>query len=300
MTKNLVLSLATNARFEDFSRFVRSARRHLSPDDADVVVFINPLGPEFAALAAELQVDLVPVWSLWREITQSLPMKIAFRGFLKFLALGSALRLRNFDEINRAMVSAWVHVQAGRYLVYHEFLKLRPDYRCVLLTDSRDVVFQGDPFRDVDPALLNVFEQDPSIRFGDDNVDSKWFAKVYGPAMLEKLRGKPTICSGTTMGSPQVICKYLGLMEKEILRHRATPLDQAIHNKLVHLDIDPGEMRFHANVSGCVLTLAGTGDSEYEVVGDQVRVGGRLVPVLHQYDRIPHLTQVLTRVYGNG
>ncbi len=300
MTKNLVLSLATNARFEDFSRFVRSARRHLSPRDTYVVVFINPLGPEFAELAADLQVDLVPVWSLWRQITQSMPMKIVFRGFLKFLAAGSALRLRNFDEINRAMVSAWVHVQAGRYLAYHEFLKLRPYYRCVLLSDSRDVVFQGDPFREVDPELLNVFEQDPSIRFGDDNVDSKWFAKVYGPATLEKLRGKPTICSGTTMGSPQVLCKYLGLMEKEILRHRATPLDQAIHNKLVHLDIDASAVHQHANVSGCVLTLASTSESEYDVVDDQVRVRGRLVPVLHQYDRIPQLTQLLTRVYGAG
>jgi hypothetical protein len=298
MAKNLVLSLATNARYEDFARFVRSARRHLSPDDTDIVLFINALGPEFARLAAELDVELVPVWSLWREVTQSLPLKVAFRALLRFLQLGSSLNLRNFHELTRATVSAWVHVQAGRYIVYHEYLKVRPDYQCVLLTDSRDVVFQADPFPHVTPDVLNIFEQDPSIVFGDSNVDSDWFAKIYGASTLEKLRGKQTICSGTTMASPRVLSKYLDLMEKEIILHRATPLDQAIHNKLVHLDIEANEMRRHSNVSGCVLTLAGTGAAEYEVVGDEVRVKGRLVPILHQYDRVPELAALLTRVYG--
>jgi hypothetical protein len=300
MVKNLVLSLATNARFQDFSRFVRSARRHLPAEETDIVIFMNPLGPEFSALADELSVDIAPVSSLWREVTQSVPLKVAFRAFLRFLDLGSALNLRHFPELTRAIVSGWVHVQAGRYLVYHEYLKVRPNYRCVLLTDSRDVVFQADPFPHVDPEVLNVFEQDPSIVFGEANVDSDWFAKIYGPSMLERLRGKQTICSGTTMASPRVLSHYLDLMEKEIIKYRATPLDQAMHNKLVHLVIEERGIKRHPNVSGCVLTLAGMGTSEYEVVGDDVRVRGRLVPILHQYDRVPALDALLTRVYGGS
>ncbi len=297
MAKNLVLSLATNARFEDFSRFVRSARRHLPRETTDIVLFINPLGPEFANLAAELDVELLPVWSLWKEVTQSLPLKVAFRAFLKLLELGAKLNLRNFHELNRAVVSSWVHVQAGRFIVYHEFLKVRPDYQCVLLSDSRDVVFQADPFREVDPNVLNIFEQDPSILFGDANVDSEWFAKVFGADVLEKLRGKQTICSGTTIASPKILFPYLELMEREIIQHRATPLDQAIHNKLVYLDVDQSVVKRHSNLAGCVLTLAQVGGTEYEIVGDEVRVKGRLVPILHQYDRVPPVNELLTHVY---
>ena len=63
--KDLILSYATNCRFEDFYRFVKSVRRHCRPEDVDIVVFLDAQGPKLSALAIEEKVTLVPVANVW-------------------------------------------------------------------------------------------------------------------------------------------------------------------------------------------------------------------------------------------
>jgi hypothetical protein len=293
------MSLATNLSYSDFSRFIRSARRFCPIETTDVVLFVQPMEPQFVELANELQVTLVPIVSFWREVSSNLALKILYRLFLLALQMGAALGSPGFAQVHRSITAHWIHAICTRHFAGRDFLAVNPTYRCVLLSDSRDVIFQGNPFPLVDPQVLNVFEQDPSLKYGGSNIDTDWFAKVFSPKLLNALRGKQTLCAGTVMGSPAVLLDYLARMEAEILARKYRVIDQAVHNKLVYLDLPKGAVQIHSNRSGLILTLGETSGDGYEVVGDQVTVGGEVVPVVHQYDRIPQLKSMFGAMYAS-
>jgi hypothetical protein len=302
-TRDLILSFATNANFGDFARFLLSARKFCSSETTDIVMFVQPeIEPRFIELASDLRVTLVPVCSLWREISGNVTLKVIYRGLLFALELGASKNSNPaFTHVYRAATSNWIHPQAGRYLVYQDFLKTNLTYRCVLLSDSRDVVFQDNPFPHVEPNVLNIFEQDRSLTYGSDNLDSKWFASVFGDDVLNAIKGKQTICSGTIMGSPAVLLKYLAVMEKEVLSHKLRPLDQAIHNKVVYLDLPPDFLVSHSNLAGLIFTIAETSETDYEIIeGNQVVINHKVVPVLHQYDRVPKLRAMILSLYPSA
>lgn len=299
--KDLILSFATNAKFGDFARFLLSARKFCSAETTDIVMFVQPMEARFVELANELQITLVPVCSLWREIGNNLLLKVMYRGLLIALELGASKGSNTaFSEVYRAATSNWIHPQSGRFFIYQDFLKTNPLYRSVLLSDSRDVVFQDNPFSYANPNVLNVFEQDRSMLYGGDNLDTKWFGNVIGNDLLNQVKGKQTICSGTIMGSPAVLLKYLDFMEKEILAHKYQPIDQPMHNKVVYLDWPQELLAIHSNQSGLIFTIAETSDSDYQIENNQVLINNKVVPVLHQYDRVPKLKSMVYSLYPNA
>lgn len=301
-TRDLILSLATNAKFNDIAKFLLSARKFCSAESTDIVLFVEPdIDPQFAELASELRVTLVPIFSLWREITNNLILKVLYRGLLAALQLGASKTSDPaFAKVYRATTSIWIHAICGRHFVYRDFLSANPTYRCVLLSDSRDVVFQDNPFPHVDPNVLNVFEQDRSISYGGDNLDTNWFASIFGDKVLDAMKGKQTICAGTTMGSPAILLKYFALLEKEILSHKFRPIDQPMHNKLVYLDWPPELLASHSNQAGVIFTFAETSESDYEIKDNQVVINNNVVPVLHQYDRVPKLQSMVHSLYPSA
>lgn len=301
-TRDLILSFATNANFGDFARFLLSARQFCSAETTDIVMFVEPqIAPRFAELASELRVTLVPVSSLWREITNNLILKLMYRGLLFALQQGASKGSKPaFARVYRDITSIWIHPQSGRFFVYQDFLSANPTYRCVLLSDSRDVVFQDNPFPLVDPNVLNVFEQDRAMPYGGDNLDTKWIADVMGNDVLDAVKGKQTLCSGTIIGSPAILLKYLAFMEKEILSHKYRPVDQPMHNKVVYLDWPAELLASHSNQECLIFTIAETSESDYEINDNQVLINNKVVPVLHQYDRVPKLQSMVHSLYPSA
>ncbi len=299
-TKDLILSLATNLDFDDYARFNRSARRFCPTETTDIVLFAEPTEPRYVELADRLQIKLIPIANFSRLIHKTFVLKVVYRLWLLLLKLGTALKLEGFAQIQRDVVAAWIHPICSRHFLAHDYLATNPNYRSVLLTDSRDVVFQDNPFNLINPHVLNVFMQDPSLTFGKENLDTKWFRDVFGAELLKQIIGKPTLCCGTTIASSAIILKYLALMECEILRHAAYVVDQAVHNKLVHLDLPKELVELHNNASGIVLTLGETSEEAYDIINQQVRVNGEVVPVVHQYDRIPSLKVMIEEMYDSS
>jgi hypothetical protein len=299
-SKDLILSLATNLSFDDYARFLRSARRYCPAETTDIVLLVEPTEARYVELAERLQVKLIPIANFSRTIHRSLALKIAYRLWLLFLRFGTAMKWKGFTQVQRDATAAWIHPICSRHFLGRDYLATNPNYRCVLLADSRDVVFQDNPFDRVDPNVLNVFEHDPILAFGLDNIETTWTIDVLGKKFLQKLNGKISVCCGTTMGSPQVILNYFKLMEQEILKRTFNVIDQVIHNKLVYLDLPKASVKVHSNAAGIVLTLGEMDDRAYEVVDRQVRLNGRTVPVLHQYDRIPKLKAMIEEIYDSS
>ncbi len=302
--KDLILSSFMYEEFlEDAGRFLISARQFCPVETTDIVVFVKPqVDAKFARFAHQLRIQLVPAYNFYNEVTRYTNLKLLYRAFLLALRWGAAKELPGFPQIYRTVASAWVHPTSTRHFAYMDFLRTNPYYRCVLLSDSRDVVFQGNPFSEVNPDILNVFEQDPSVIYGHEDdfyggVDTKWTGKMFGEEIVRALNGKRVICAGTIMGSPSVLMNYLSHMEREILSHTSHTIDQSIHNKLIYLDLPTNYCKIHSNLSGTILTLHATDTKNYEVQQQHVKVDGKVVPVLHQYDRIPQLESLFTELY---
>jgi hypothetical protein len=294
--KNLIMAYATNARFDDYYRFVASLRGHCHPEEVDVAVFIDAIGGEFAEVALDLGATLVPVVNVWKWCRNSKLLNLIYHANMAVLRLlarcGPASHRPWLRESYRHTVAEWVHPQAGRWLAYRDYLEVNAGYGMVMTSDLRDVVFQASLFAGLDPEALHVFEQE-GIRYGDEeDVDTRWYRSVYGEGALGRVAGRTTLCSGTVLGGIGPMWRCLELMGAEVLRHPRVPLDQAIFNEVIAHRFDGGRVVRHGLTDGPVLTLAGDHEGFWEIRDGRVMVDGRVVPVVHMYDRHPRTKEL--------
>ncbi len=182
---------------------------------------------------------------------------------------------------------AWMTPLSGRFFSYLEFLAAHgAQYDTVMLTDLRDVVFQSDPFEQPLPAEI-VFAQERT-RLGDSALNRAWVVQAYGEAVAENMRDCLVSCAGTTFGTTRGILQYLVAMTRE-LASRTTPIvggiDQGIHNYVVHMHPLPNA--WLDTTDSLVATMHFVPEASVRCDEQGIRIDGRLVPVLHQWDRNP-------------
>jgi hypothetical protein len=301
--RDLILSYATHAKRCDLNAFFASARRFCDPDAVDIVVIINPMGMEYAHLADKYDVQLYPANSIWREIRDARNIRLFYRLVLRLMEtierypvfFGSP---QTVDAVHRSISHPWIYAQAQRFLSFEDFLNVRSTYRMIMLTDARDVVFQQCPFIGLDYHKLHVALQTSGEIYGADNLDSRWMKEVLGLRSLARLRGKVASCCGTIIGGYPVIMDYLSKLSRMIIAHKYRPVEQPMHNQIIHFDIPPDRVLFHDNAAGPFITLGGMSADELELGESDLRMRGRLVPVVHMYDRIPETKALFERLYA--
>ena len=185
-----------------------------------------------------------------------------------------------------------IDIQLSRYLKYYEFLSSRR-YDYILLTDTRDVIFQKDPFEvDMSRNLYCFLEKD-GMGIGDCISNSQWVKAGFGIKKLNELYNKPISCSGTTMGSYNGIMQYLtaviqatGLLDSAALKVKG--MDQGIHNVLIHDNILKDfvlmENQKHINTM-CYVPKE---DISLSPEGIVVNKDGSVSNIIHQYTYSPH------------
>ena len=158
----------------------------------------------------------------------------------------------------------------------------------VLLSDSRDVVFQANPFVMMKDGLFTGQEIN---NLSESPINAQWIRSTYGEAGLELLKDFPVLCSGVTIGGFHSVTAYLDRFCAEISRHALArrsvliPIwDQAYHNMILRQD-PPSDLKlmpWHSQ-----LATVGEVSSEYLAVqpDGQIMVNGDVPAILHQYDR---------------
>lgn len=170
----------------------------------------------------------------------------------------------------------------------------------VLLTDVRDVVFQGAPFSPA-PTGLEVFLEDGVL--GDHAFNMKHLRAVAGNAIADGLAGCPAVCVGTVMGPQEEVIRFcrLVLMLAAIPRSGcggAFGADQAACNLAIHLGLIPARVcENHGRVATVGLTLP-----QLLSVKDSrvLNPDGSVSAILHQHDRHPHLVAAVRELWGQG
>lgn len=252
MTENrsdLVLGLCTNYALHQIEPFLATLRAQVG--DAHVCLFAAGMDLAFYHAAEDLGV----------EVCNALPY--LKRGFLP---------------------------EVARYMMYDDYLSaFAQRFHKILLTDVRDVVFQGDPFAEPLHAEVSFAAEDDKI--GSCPHNSTWLRMLYGDAVLAELADCQISCSGTTIGEAGGIVRYVKTMREEIetrpVDSRGFGFDQGIHNYIVWKLRPPYGRLDPAN--RIVKTLHYTPKHRLQVTEGQITFEGRAAPIVHQFDRHPDL-----------
>jgi hypothetical protein len=187
-----------------------------------------------------------------------------------------------------------LHISLERYFIALNIVKSYGNsISNVLLSDSRDVVIQKDPFSLINQKLVTGLEGN---KIGACQYNSSWIKQIYGDEVLNQISDKQIICSGVTLGTRNEIEKYLTVMCDEIWQclprvNKGFGFDQGIHNYLIHQNKIDAELA--ENHQGTIATL------QYEnqvnmyknPVNRLVEIQGEYPAILHQYDRYPDLLE---------
>jgi len=189
-------------------------------------------------------------------------------------------------------------VHSQRYFNFSEILRKERGIKRVMLSDVRDVIFQGNPFDNCGGDSLYTFGEDNSMKLGQCPYNSGWILNLYGDEILKRLSDGIIICCGVTIGGYSKMLNYLDLLCGEIsvipLIHGA---DQGAHNLLIRTGRIPNVV-VTDNEAGPVYTLHYVHpdrirtDSDGFIINDAGRPA-----VVHQYDRHPALMKIVQEKY---
>ena len=168
----------------------------------------------------------------------------------------------------------------------------------VVLTDCRDVVFQGNPFH-FHPKLVHVFQEDIRQTVDVEASNSGWIKLIHFGNVPADLVGKPIICAGVIAGRWKLLQHYLALLSMKMINYPPFfGLDQALHNLMVYTDNWLFER--WSNEKGPVLhmVLSGCPPNQCSEFGVVENSGGFMPAIVHQYDRYPQVRDAIFKRYG--
>jgi len=188
----------------------------------------------------------------------------------------------------------------SRYRLFAQQLA-RSDAERVLLSDSRDVVFQREPFGGLEADRLHLFEEHPSKPIGKCIWTQSWLRYRYGDAALPPIALRPVLCSGVVIGAAERVRAFVDLVAGEIVpRLKATNYmagyDQGVVNVLAYAG-RIGGLSTHPWESASVLHQGNAPAAEIRVGdgGQVLNSAGEIAAVVHQYDRHPEVAERVVR-----
>ena len=192
-----------------------------------------------------------------------------------------------------------LRIPQERFFIALQIMKAHKNiFSNILLTDSRDVVIQGDPFHSINGKLISGLEPS-TVR--NERFNASWIEAIYGKNTLDKMLDSSVVCSGVTLGSAQEIENYLDKMCEEMWRLLPKIIfkegcDQGFHNYLIFEK--ELELELTSNQQGIIATLSleDAAGLEIDYRQELVKIGNRYPAIIHQYDRHPKLVTFFTQL----
>lgn len=265
--RRLVMGLSAYYGERDLAPFVLSLRRY-SPD-TDVVLFTHAASPQTrhfldAHGVAQVPFDTLPLFAM---------------------SMNSARMFRYLEFLRGTIFNA----------------DGSTPYEYIMLSDVRDVIFQGDPFADLNGADLYYFLEG-NRTFGNCPINARWMEQAFGPNALRDAKDAPVSCAGTLIAAPAALMLYLVQMCRYVLRAppltRNSGIDQAIHNHIMINRLIPSATVVKNGAA--VMTVPTDTPHGMTVSPDGMlrNADGSISAVVHQYDRDPTLLAAINALYG--
>ena len=199
-------------------------------------------------------------------------------------------------------------VATARYELYWAWSLAYHANSWLMLIDSRDAVFQTDPFKGLpreddeqaESGQLYFFEENAeATTIGQSQFNSRWLKTAYGVDNVSPFFDKPVVCSGSTMGEQVAIEAYLRAMVVQFdeTHCKVKGCDQGFHNYLHYSHGLEGvkgiqSVKLWEQGKGIINNLGLLRDKPLrergllkEGTNEVLNWDGSISPVAHQFDR---------------
>lgn len=219
------------------------------------------------------------------------------------------------------------HVE--RFVFIWDFLRKNKDtYRYVIVTDTRDVIFQKDPteFLKSNLSANSIVASSEGLAYQDEPWGNQNLKDTFGPLVYDELRDKVIYNVGTIAGYSEEVRDLLLQLFFQSVNRPIPIVDQAVYNFLIHLYPFKGETLRTNNEDGWAVQLgtteaaimAGAGDigqiirqnphmiDDYRkvyqdiqpIVKDDLVTNGKTpYCIVHQWDRVPAIKEIVEKSY---
>lgn len=282
---DLIMTLAYRYKWKDLSVFVNSLKN--TGFSGDLVVFAARLDQRtirelesrgvivrriFLPLYRLHNVFLVPGWRPWRWLFRMIPNR----------------------AVKRSIAKRVFSIMCARFAHFHAYLSRHRDkYGQVMISDARDVCFQGLPFENLGTRSMVTFLENQLISENKGNL--VWLVQTYAHKFPPTLLHQPIACAGVTLGTTDGMMDYLTLMLdgmfKAVKMRPVDGTDQAVHNFIFHTGL-LADSTVMANGNAICRTM-GPGDPFDLDEQSRLISQGKVVSILHQYDRYPELKEIM-------
>lgn len=312
MPRNLILGTATGYKYAQMERFMRSLK---DTDFDGRVGFLIDAGND--QLKNDLEVNgALPI--VVQHSIQRFPRWLVDKrfnrgkmGFVHSLYSGLyKITPTSCHSVRLMMGSMGVFfshiVGAARlYYFYKYLIRHKNEYSYVLLSDVRDVVFQGNPFVGVSTDKVMLFLEDKNFVLGEENVNKQWIEQYFDAETVARIGDKNILCGGTVLGPVDALIEYLGRMVDALMAIIPKSsgdfgVDQPVMNALFHQGHFDDICIAVENAKGPVYTLKLVEEDQLMFDKDNYLLSpeGKRVPVLHQYDWQPKVEAIVAKRYG--
>ena len=221
------------------------------------------------------------------------------------------------------------HVE--RFIFIWDFLRRNSDeYRYVVVTDTRDVIFQKDPTVFLEKKLLtkSLVCSSEGLAYKDEPWGSKNLLDTFGPLVYDEFKDRLIYNVGTIAGFADEVKDLLLQIFFQSVNRPIPIVDQAVFNFLINLLPLESEVLKTTNESEWAIQLgttkaaieAGAGDigmivkqnpqmmdkylEVYQdiqpLIKDNMMTNGTTAyTIVHQWDRVPAARQMVETQYGD-
>lgn len=218
----------------------------------------------------------------------------------------------NTDESNNLVYSSKLPVHVERFLHIYDYLSDK-DYRYVVTTDVKDVVFQKNPidFIHENIGTKNCIFSSESLLYRDEPWGNQNLLETYGPYIHNKFKDNLIYNVGVLAGKGHAI-RDLCINIFTAAINRPIPIcDQSTFNFMISMEPYISNNLYLGSESGWAAQLGTTADpSKIEQFrpllleaepkmsnGKVVTSTGKEFTIVHQYDRIPEWKKVIEETY---
>ncbi len=218
--------------------------------------------------------------------------------FTRDRLIQAGVLLKNFpNEMKRGIPNN------TRWKIFSDFLETHGDaYEQIFITDTRDVIFQGDmfePFKNLTNYLGVTTEADVIGGNKAGNENYSWLLDCFGKDAAERLRNQKIICDGTIIGTSGAMKIFAEKMWQVVSavesRVNFRIHDQAVANYIIYNGFLPIRNLIEIAVDGEIFTMALA--NKFSVHGEKILRGGRTPAVVHQYNRHNDLISLVDEIY---
>ena len=222
------------------------------------------------------------------------------------------------------------HVE--RFIFIWDFLRKNKDtYRFVTVTDTRDVIFQKDPTdyleRNIMFGSASMVCASEGLAYKDEPWGSKNLLDTFGPLVYDELKDSEIYNVGTIAGFCDSVSDLLIQIFFQSVNRPIPIVDQAVFNFIINMGVYDLEIIRTSNGSGWAVQLgttleaikAGAGDigqivrqdpskldeyikvykDEQPIIDNDLVVNGHeAFTIVHQWDRVPAIKEIVERKYG--